>query len=97
MTLLTVFHNTGTKGLFNENEGGGDLKQMRVNTCCTIMSTPGFLSSVDAKVLYKSGQYQYLCLTKRRRKITLPVQGHQADNARVRMENILLHYAAASG
>lgn len=62
VSLLTVFHNTGTKGLFNENEGGRDLKQMRVNTCHTIMSTPGFLSSVDVKVLYKSGQYQYLCL-----------------------------------
>lgn len=97
MGRLTVFHNTGTKGLFNENEGERDLKQMRVNTCCTIMSAPGFLSLVDVKVLYKSGQYQYLCLISRRRKTTLPAQGHQADNAKARVENILLHYAVVSG
>lgn len=54
MSLLTVFHNTGTKGLFKENEGGRDLKQMRVNARCTIMSTPGFLLLVDVKVLYRS-------------------------------------------
>lgn len=96
MSLLTVFHNTGTKGLFNENEGGRDLKQMRVNTCHTIMSTPGFLSSVDVKVLYKSGQYQYLCLTEMKKDNTTCSRS-RADNARVRVENILLHYAVASG
>lgn len=97
VSWLTVFHNTGTKGLFNKNEGERDLKQMRVNTGCTIMSTRGFLPSADVKVLYKSGQYQYLCLTKRWKKITLPVQGHHPDNAGVRVENILLHCAEASG
>lgn len=65
MSLLTVFHNTGTKGLFKENEGGRDLKQMTVNARCTIMSTPGFLWLVDVKVLYRSHQCQRLYLTKR--------------------------------
>lgn len=94
VSLLTVFHNTGTKGLFKENEGGRDLKQMKVNACCTIMPTPGFLS---LQVLYRSHQCQCLCLTKRWRKITLPVQGHQADSARARVGNILLQHAEASG